>query len=127
MPCEVCGAWPTWYDLSECQDAKCPWLDLGKPIPPLPKELRDAPLYEPISPPEMVEPPPVVSGPELVTIQVDSAPVHSHAAVQAASVDATPVQTPAQTPPQAPTPTPALTPAQAPVSNAPVARAAPVQ
>lgn len=49
MPCKICGAWPTWADLADCEDrgeARCPWnvenYDSPFDMPPLPK-LDDMP------------------------------------------------------------------------------------
>jgi hypothetical protein len=112
MPCNVCSAWPTWADLSECEKPNCPWtLDMSLPIPPLPKSLRDAPLHQAIAPPEPVRPQPPVRGPLPAVINLEEPPVHSHASIMAKTMEAESVAEPVAkafvatpTPPTPPTP-----------------------
>lgn len=82
MSCEVCGAHPTWFDLTECEQThkrqNCPWsVDPGRPIPPLPDSERRLLAPKPKAAPASVKPHSPVLPVMPVTFNSDEPQPHS--------------------------------------------------
>lgn len=116
MPCEICGAHPTWYDLSECTRKDCPWeTNPGRPIPPLPKELWNPPPVARVTGPKPAKPMGGPKPPLPATMSGNAAQPHSWESKVDKIMEGMSGPKPAM--PNAVTPDPATSPATPPKMN----------